>query len=228
MELLLAAARPRRRDEHSRVKAGNASALGVAVPDIRRIAKLAGKDHALAAKLWASGVHEARQLAAMVDDPALVTEEQAEAWVAAFDSWDLCDGVFVLFEQAPFAWQKAFEWAEREEEFVKRAGFVLVAGLAVHDKRALDDVFLAYLPVIRRHANDERNFVKKAVNWTLRQIGKRNEALRQAAMSFAEEIQADGTRSGRWIAADALRELRNPKGMAGRRLAAARAGATSS
>lgn len=208
MELLYAAAAPGRREEHTRVKAGNSSAIGVRVPDLRRIARLAGKDHALAQQLWATNVHEARQLAAMVDDPALVTEAQVDAWVADFDSWDLCDGVCNLFERTPFAEAKIHEWAARDEEFVKRAAFTLIAYRAVHDKKAPDDRFLAYLPLIRQHASDDRNFVKKAVNWALRQVGKRNEPLRLAAIACAEEIQRDGTRSGRWIAADALRELR--------------------
>lgn len=220
LALLREAGNPARRDEHSRVKAGNATALGVSVPAIRRIAKLAGKDHQLAADLWATGIHEARQLAAMVDDPALVSGAQVEAWAADFDSWDLCDGVCVLFERTQLAWEKAYAWAEREEEFVKRAGFVIVAYAAVHDKTLPDAAFLAFLPVIRRHANDDRNFVKKAVNWALRQIGKRNPALHRAAIACAESILADGTRSGRWIATDALREFRNPKGMIARRLAA--------
>ena len=209
---LRALAKPARLAEHARVAAGNATALGVSVPDIRALAKRAGRDHALAAELWATGIHEARQLAAMVDDPALVSEAQMESWVAEFDSWDLCDGVCSLFERTPFAWQKAYEWPEREEEFVKRAGFVLVVYAAVHDKQAADKLFLDYLPVLRRHANDDRNFVKKAVNWCLRQIGKRNDTLRVAALACAQEIRADGTRPGRWIAADAVQELKRPYG----------------
>lgn len=207
MEGLRARAKPGRLAEHKRVAAGNATALGVSVPDIRALAKLAGRDHDLALNLWSTGVHEARQLAAMVDDPALVTEAQMEAWAADLDSWDLCDGVCTLFERTPFAWAKAYEWAERDEEFVKRAGFVVVAYTAVHDKRLADERFLDYLPVIRRHANDPRNFVKKAVNWALRQIGKRNERLRLAAIECAQQVREDGTPPGRWIAADALREL---------------------
>lgn len=207
MEGLRARARPARLAGLRRVAAGNATALGVSVPDIRALAKLAGRDHQLALALWNTGVHEARQLAAMVDDPALVSEAQMEEWAADFDSWDLCDCVCTLFERTPFAWPKAYEWAERDEEFVKRAGFVLVAYAAVHDKALEDERFLDYLPIIRRHAGDSRNFVKKAVNWALRQIGKRNERLRVAAIECAREIREDGTSSGRWIASDALREL---------------------
>jgi 3-methyladenine DNA glycosylase AlkD len=144
----------------------------------------------------------------MVDDPALVTQAQMERWAADFDSWDLCDGVCVLFEQTPFAWEKALAWAGRPEEFVCRAGFTLMAYFAVHDSRAADERFLALLPVMRERAGDGRNFVKKAVNWALRNTGKRNLALNVAAITCAEAIRADGTRSGRWIAADALRELR--------------------
>ncbi|MGH2633086.1 MAG: DNA alkylation repair protein, partial [Tepidiformaceae bacterium] len=143
-----------------------------------------------------------------VDDQELVTEAQLERWVGDFDSWDLCDGVCALFERTPFASAKAVEWAGREEEFVRRAAFTLMAYFAVHDKLAVDERYLALLPVIRAHAGDDRNFVKKAVNWALRSIGKRNLVLNAAAVATAEQIRADGSRSGRWIAADALRELR--------------------
>ncbi len=207
LDELRARANPARLKEHQRVAAGNVTALGVSVPDIRALAKLAGRDHALAQQLWDTGIPEARQLAAMVDDPALVTEAQMEEWVAAFDSWDLCDGVCTLFERTPFAWSKAYAWAERDEEFVKRAAFVLVAYAAVHDKKADNQLFLDYLPVMRKHANDPRNFVRKAVNWALRQVGKRNDHLRAAAIACAHEIRTQGTPSARWIASDALREL---------------------
>jgi len=182
--------------------------LGISVPTLRKLAKEIRRDHALAQELWASGVHEARSLAAMIDDPRQVTEEQMERWVADFDSWDVCDGCCAdLFDKTPFAYRKAVAWAARDEEFVKRAGFALMAWLAVHDKKAPDEAFAAFLPVISRESGDARNFVKKAVNWALRQIGKRNAALNAMAVHTAREIQSTGSRPGRWIASDALREL---------------------
>ncbi len=182
--------------------------LGVSIPTLRGIARQAGKDHRLAQELWTSGIHEARILAAMVDVPEQVTEAQMERWVRNFDSWDVCDQVCSnLFDQTPFAHRKAAQWSRRDEEFVKRAGFVLMAALAVHDKQASDAAFRKFLPLIRRAATDERNFVKKAVNWALRQIGKRNAALNRAAIATAREIQQIDSRAARWIAADALREL---------------------
>jgi 3-methyladenine DNA glycosylase AlkD len=181
---------------------------GVSIPNLRRIAKEAGKDHALAQELWASGIHEAKILASMVDEPKAVTEEQLEAWVKDFDSWDVCDQVCMnLFDSVPLAWQKIRDWSQREEEFVKRAAYTLIACLAWHDKEAGDDKFVALLPVIVKGATDERNFVKKAVNWALRHIGKRNPNLNKVAIKTAEEIQKIDSWAARWIAADALREL---------------------
>lgn len=181
---------------------------GVSIPTLRKMAKESGKDHSLAQELWASRIHEARILAGFVDDPKLVTAEQMENWVKDFDSWDICDQVCSnLFDRTPFAHKKAIEWSNREEEFVKRAGFVLMAALSVHDKKAQDDEFLIFLPIIKREATDERNYVKKAVNWALRQIGKRNSTLNKKAMETAKEIQKLGSKSARWIASDAVREL---------------------
>lgn len=182
--------------------------LGVSIPRLRAMAKGIGRDHALALELWASGIHEARILAGLVDDPAMVAAAQLERWVGDFDSWDVCDGVCGnLFDRTPFAWEKAAAWSARSEEFVKRAGFVLMAALAVHDKKAPDERFRNFLPLIEREAADERNFVKKAVNWALRQIGKRNRALNRDAIAAAKRIRKIDSRSARWIAADALREL---------------------
>ena len=181
---------------------------GVSIPNLRKLAKEAGKDHALAQELWASGIHEARILAGMVDAPKLVSEAQMEAWVKDFDSWDVCDQVCMnLFDKVPLAWRKVSEWSEREEEFVKRAAFALIACFAWHDKSAEDERFINFLPVIVKGATDERNFVKKAVNWALRHIGKRNRNLNRAAIETAKEIQGIDSRAARWIAADALREL---------------------
>ena len=182
--------------------------FGVSIPNLRKIAKAAGKDHELALQLWDSGIHEARLLSGFIDDPALVTLEQMEEWVSDFDSWDVCDQVCSnLFDKTSSAYRKALEWAGREDEFVKRAGFVLMAALAVHDKAAGENEFERFLSMIKREASDGRNFVKKAVNWALRQIGKRNAYLNKLAVKTAGEIQKMHSRSARWIAADAIREL---------------------
>jgi len=186
------------------------NAYGVSIPDVRNIAKEVGKDHDLAQQLWDSGVHEARILACMIDDAKQVTEKQMEEWVKDFDSWDVCDQCCSnLFDKTAFAHKKAVELTKRKEEFVKRTGFVLMATLAVHDKKAGDDAFKKFLPIIKKEADDERNFVRKAVNWALRQIGKRNKRLNKTAIETAEQIQKMDSRSSKWIAADALRELKS-------------------
>ena len=183
---------------------------GPNLPELRRMGKRLGPDQALAEDLWRSGVHEARLLAVFVADPASFTRERAEAWVAGIDSWDLCDGFCSsLVDRTPFAHQAARDWAGRDEEFVKRAGFALMAALAVHDRAAPDEAFGAFLPLVEREATDRRNFVRKAVNWALRQIGKRNAALNAEAIACAERILAEHPRTGRWVANDALRELRS-------------------
>lgn len=185
-----------------------AHALGISMATLRPLAKTLGRNHDLAAGLWASGIHEARILATIVEDPDAVTEAQADAWVGDLDSWDVCDQCCInLFRRTPFAWDKAVEWAGRPEEYVRRAGFSLMAVLAVHDNTAPDERFVALLPVIRAGATDERNAVKKAVSWALRQMGKRNPALRDAALAAVETLRADGSRSSRWIASDTEREL---------------------
>jgi len=181
--------------------------LGVSINVLRGIAKEIGKNDALADELWASGIHEARVLASYIADPAETTEERMERWAADFDSWDVCDQVSGFFEETPFAYQKAVEWSARHEEFVKRAAFAIMAGLAVHDKKADDSQFEQFLAIIIRESDDERNFVKKAVNWALRNIGKRNRRLNGKAIDTARQIQEIDSRSARWIAADALREL---------------------
>ena len=182
---------------------------GVCIPVLRKMAKQIGKNHLLAQQLWtSSGIHEARILAGMIDVPEKVTEIQLERWVKDFDSWDVCDQCCSnLFDKTKFAHKKAIEWIKRREEFVKRAGFVLMATLAVHDKEADNQKFIRFLPIIKREATDERNFVKKAVNWALRQIGKRNSALNKIAIHTAKEIQKIDSKSARWIASDAIREL---------------------
>jgi 3-methyladenine DNA glycosylase AlkD len=189
--------------------------LGISIPHIRSIAREIGRDHILAARLWGSGIHEARILAALVDDPKVVTREQMERWVIDFDSWDVCDQVCGnLFDRTLFAYDKVSEWSGREEQFVKRAGFVLMAGLSVHDRKADEKRFLDFLPIIVRESCDDRNFVKKAVSWALRQIGKRNSRLNEAAVQAARQIQSLDSRSARWIARDAIRELTSERVLA--------------
>ena len=184
--------------------------LGISIPNLRRIAKTIGKDHTLAQKLWKSGIHEARILAAFIDVPEMVTENQMEKWVTEFDSWDICDQVCGnLFDKTSFVFDKITEWTRHDEEFVKRAGFVLMASLAVHDKKADNKKFIPFLKIIKREAADNRNFVRKAVNWALRQIGKRNAALNKSAISAALEIQKIDEKAAKWIAADALKELKS-------------------
>lgn len=194
--------------------------LGVNIPVIRKMAKEIGKDpsfakttagrHNLALELWDSGIHEARILAALIDDPALVTNAQMEKWVKDIDSWDICDQACMnLFDKTEFAWEKPFTWSKRNKEFVKRTGFALMAALASHDKRSDNKKFIKFLPVIKREATDERNFVRKAVNWALRGIGKRNKDLCREAIKTAREIQEKypGNKTAKWIASDAIREL---------------------
>ncbi len=186
--------------------------LGISIPVLRQLARKLGKDQSLSLKLWDSGFHEAQILASFVGDPAQVTNTQMEKWVKVFDSWDVCDQCCGnLFDRTDMAYTKALVWSQRKREFEKRAGFVMMAEMAVHDKEAKDKVFLSFLPVIRREAWDERNFVKKAVNWALRQIGKRNRALNRAAILEARRIQKQGTPSAFWITRDALRELMDPR-----------------
>ncbi|VVB67101.1 DNA alkylation repair enzyme [Candidatus Norongarragalina meridionalis] len=205
---LRAEANPKNVEGMSRFGINPKNTLGVCVPKIRALAKKIGKNHGLAPKLWASGIHEARLLATMIEEPAKVTEAQMERWAKDFDSWGVCDQACMnLFDKTPYAWKKAVAWTSRREEFVKRAGFALMASLAVHDKKAEDGKFLKLLPLIVRESDDNRNFVKKAANWALRQIGKRNGRLRKEAVKTAKLILRKDSPSARWIASDALREL---------------------
>ena len=186
--------------------------MGVRVPDMRRLAKEVGKDHHLALQLWQTGIPEARIVAALVGEPDKLTEAQMEAWVREFDSWDVCDQVCMnLFDKTPLAWNKIHDWSEREEAFVKRAAFALIACLAWHDKEAGDEKFVELLPIIKKGARDERNYVKKGVSWALRHIGKRNLVLNEAAIETAGQLQALDSRPARWIAAQAVRELQSEK-----------------
>jgi len=185
---------------------------GISIPKLREIARDIGKNHQLALKLWESSIHESRILASFIDEPEKVTENQLEKWVRDFDSWDVCDQCCSnLFDKTPSAYQKAVEWTRRKEEFVKRAGFVLMAALSVHDKKAEDRVFQEFFPIITREATDDRPYVRKAVNWALRQIGKRNPALNREAIRVAGEIRPIDSRAARWIASDALRQLTGEK-----------------
>ncbi len=188
--------------------------FGISTPEVKSFAKKVKKivddRHAVAAELWQSGIFEARSVAFLIDDPKQVTPEQMDAWVQDFDNWATVDGACgYLFCRTPYAYDKAFEWALREPEFEKRAAFSLIAYLAVHDKKAANEKLAAFLPLIEKNADDERNFVKKAVNWALRQIGKRNIELNRLAIESAHRIKASGTKAGRWTATDAIRELRS-------------------
>jgi 3-methyladenine DNA glycosylase AlkD len=182
--------------------------LGLSVPEMRGIAKQLKRDHALALELWKTHIPEAMMVASMIDDPRLLTEDQMDGWVGDFMAWDVCDQVCGnLFDKSPLAWKKPAKWAGRDEEFVKRAAFALIACLAWHDKTAADESFTELFPIIKQGSTDGRNFVKKAVSWALRNIGKRNLSLNAAAITAAREMQELNSKASRWIAADALKEL---------------------
>ena len=186
--------------------------LGVSIPELRKMAKIIGKDHKLALKLWSTKIPEAMILASMVDDHEKVTEQQMENWVKDINSWDVCDQLCMnLFEKVPFIIKKIKDWSKREEEFVKRTAYSLIACLAWHDKESSDEKFIYFVPIIKNGATDERNFVKKAVNWALRNIGKRNTNLNKIAIKVAREIQQIDSKTARWIASDAIRELTSEK-----------------
>lgn len=180
------------------------------MPILRAMAKQVGKDHALASELWDHGWLETRILAGMIEDPEVVTGEQLDSWVSEFNDWAVCDATCMnLIEKTPFKYDKAIEWSKSDDEFTKRAGYVMMARLAVGQKGVDDDGLAAFLPMIVRGADDERNMVKKGVNWALRQIGKRNLRLNELAIETGEEIAAMDSKAARWIASDALRELRS-------------------
>ena len=184
------------------------NAFGVNAPAIRKLAKQIGTDHSLAQHLWKTGYHEARIIAALIADPEKTNQRLMEHWVNDFDNWAVCDTCCgELFDSTPFAIAKAKEWCSRRKEFVKRAGFVMVAALAVHDKALTDNVFTSFFPLIQRESNDDRNFVRKAVNWALRQIGKRNSSLHSRALKIAETLSSSPDRTARWIGKDAVRDL---------------------
>ena len=187
-------------------------AYGVSIPVQRKLAKQIGKDHKFAQELWNAGIHETRIIASMIDEPEKVTKSQMDKWANDFYSWDVCDqSCNNLFVYTPFAHEKAMKWCDSKKEFVKRAGFTMMAVIAVHDKQATDKDFEKFFSKIKEASTDERNFVKKAVNWALRQIGKRNLTLHQKALTVAFEIGAVDSKSAKWIAKDAIRELTDPK-----------------
>lgn len=212
MDELAALGRPDVVSSMAKFGISTAKSFGVKTPELKQFArevkKRAADRHSLAQELWATSNYDARAVAFLIDDPKQVTRQQMDAWAADFDNWATVDGACsYLFCRTAFAYEKAFEWAERKPEFEKRAGFSMMAYLAVHDKKASDEQLAAFLPVIEKHADDDRNFVKKAVNWALRQIGKRNLDLNKLAIETATRIKSQDSRSARWIASDALREL---------------------
>lgn len=182
--------------------------LGISIPFLRQLGKKIGKNHDLAQQLWGTKIHEARLLAAFIEEPGKVTAAQMDRWTADFDSWDMCDQVCSnVYDKTPFAYNKVLKWVKDKREFVRRAGFVMMAALAVHDKKQPDKTFIQFFPIIKKYSTDERNFVRKAVNWALRQIGKRSSWLRPQALKWAKEIQKLDSQSARWVAGDAIREL---------------------
>jgi 3-methyladenine DNA glycosylase AlkD len=212
LEKLHAHANPANVEGMRRYGINSHNTLGVSMPVLRQIAKEIGRDQELAQQLWESGVHEARILASLVGEPAKLTPDQMDAWAAEIDSWDVCDQLCNnLFRLTPYAYTKAIEWSCREEEFVKRAGFVSMASLAVHARKLSDREISTFFPYMIRAASDERNFVKKAVNWALRSVGKRNRALNILAIEAAHQIAGQDSPSAHWIASDAIRELTGEK-----------------
>jgi len=212
LEALRQLADPAVREKMASFGINNAEALGIKIPQLKQLAREQElkRNHALALQLWQQPLHEAKLLAIFCDDPKAVTEAQLDQWAGDFYSWDIVDSACSqLIVKSPFARKKLSELVDREEEFMKRAGFVLMVSLAIHDKQAKNEEFLSFLPLLEREAWDERNFVKKAVNWALRQIGKRNQVLNEAAIECAGRIKAQGSKAARWIAQDALRELQS-------------------
>lgn len=183
--------------------------LGISLRQLRSIGRPHRRNHGLALELWQSGIHEARLLATVIEDPAQITKTQMESWVRDCDNWAVTDALAFVFDRTKFADAMVERWSRRNAEYVKRAAFSIMAGMAVHRKELPDDIFLHFLSIIEREATDDRNFVRKAVNWALRGIGKRNPSLGRAAMVTAKQIGRIDSRAARWIAKDALRELRS-------------------
>jgi 3-methyladenine DNA glycosylase AlkD len=212
LDLLRSQADPAKLKEMERIAIKTDQRFGLSIYDLRRIARGIPHDHELALELWESGFPEARVLASMIDIPAQATDDQLEGWVKDFDSWDVCDQVCDnLFQHTRFAWEKVYEWSTREEEFVKRSAYTLLACLAFYDKEADEQKFIETFLLIKAGADDSRNYVKKAVNWALRNIGKRNLALNRKAVEFAEDLLEMDNKTASWIARNALRELCSEK-----------------
>lgn len=208
MEALHSLAKPENLEGMARFGITGDKRLGISMPELRKLGKSMGKDHEMALKLWAAGIQDAMILAALVDDPLQVTEEQANSWVKDIQTWDVCDQLCMnLFDKIPFADKKIWEWSEREEEFVRRTAYAMIACIAWHNKKAPDKEMIKYFPVIKKGATDGRNYVKKAVSWALRHIGKRNLDLNREAIELAREIKEIDSKSARWIASDVIREL---------------------
>ena len=213
--ILRAAASPEHRSGMSRFGIPTERALGIAVPALRKIARETGTDHPLAVALWDTGWHEARLLAPMIADPRQTTVELVDRWTQQFDAWDVCDLCCQnLLRRTAFAYELVERYAPREEEYVRRTAFALTAALAIGDKRSPDERFLPLLGLIGKAADDPRNFVKKAVNWALRQIGKRSLRLHGEAVGLSRTLASSQDRTARWIGRDALRELTDPKTIA--------------
>ena len=203
---------PRNVEGMARYGIESRGALGVPLPVLRKLAKRIDRDHELAGELWTADIYEARLLATLIDDPRAVDAAQMERWVSDFDSWALCDGACMnLFRWTDFAYDKARDWCDRTGEYEKRAGFAMMASLASGDKAAPDDEFEQFLPIIAARADDDRKYVKKAVSWALRQIGKRNVHLHGRAVACAEQLAGSASRADRWVGKDAMRELRSNK-----------------
>lgn len=184
--------------------------FGIAAPDLKTLVKGNKRNHELALELWDTRIHEGMILAALIEDPKKVTEKQMDKWVKDIDCWAVCDTVCGrVFDRTPFALQKALEWVKNEKEFIRRAGIVVMTWIAVHDKKAPDAYFEKLFPILKKYSTDERNFVRKAVNWAIRTFGKRNKTLLPKAIKLAKEIQKIDSKSARWIAADAIRELKS-------------------
>lgn len=190
----------------------SSNSYGIRMPDLRAFAKTIGKNQELSLQLWETGQHETRILATLIGEKRKVTERQMDAWVKDFNSWDVCDQcIGNLFDKTPWAYEKAIEWSKREKEFEKRAGFAMMAMLAVHDKKEADDSFIQFFPYIMAEAIDGRNFVKKAVNWAIRQIGKRNRTLNSESIDLSKALLELESASAKWIAQDAIKELESDK-----------------
>ncbi len=203
-------ARPENLDGMARFAIVGDKRMGVSMPNVRKIAKGIGKNHQLARELWRTGIPECMIVAGLIGEPDKLTEKQMEKWVQDFNSWDVCDQVCGnLFDKSPFVLNKIHEWSDRVEEFVKRAAFVLIAITAVHNKTANDKYFIDFFPLLIKGSTDERNFVRKAVNWAIRSIGKKNLNLNNEAINLSNKISQIESKSAHWIAADAIRELKS-------------------